>query len=461
MSVAASEESSSPFSVEFEQIVADHDDPRMFLRLGPVVGHDVAHRQAARQRVHRRQPAMDLAFLEIVTGVAERRRQRLQRGVDQFLIAEIGKRQRIGTRDQPVQDAVLADVMARALVVDAAAAECLRHEPGAGDLLAPERFVEQDRDPQIMRGPVEIGDVLDHRLAQLFAVPAHGAEPGMRQAHHHEIEVPRLRSLAVHHVELIAAGGRLADLEHPVIELDVGRDFAAQAIDQLFVAVLDRIQADIAVDIHHEVLQRVQPVGVVRLGRDVGAGHHLEEALGGIVVDELVEQFLGGHVGPGMLVVVGADAFVIFDRRHHIAAALAEALDRGCGLRTVFAAHARHVVEEFAVELDLLGVHRNRLQAEMLDQLAQRIGAGHRVIIDLGNAGLVHRGRRIEFARDDLAADPVGCLVDRDAAEVAELLFQIPGAHQPPGAAAYDCKIEHVFSASSRLPPKCSRFKSP
>ena len=173
-----------------EQIVADHDEPRMLLRLGPVVGHDVAHRHAARQRIDRRQPAMDLAFHEMIAGIAERCRQRFQRGVDQFLVAEIGKRQRIGTRDQPVQDAVLADVMARALVVDAAAAERFRHEPGAGDLLAPERFVEQDRDPQIMRGPVEIGDVLDHRLAQLFAVPAHGGEPGMRQAHHHQIEVP-------------------------------------------------------------------------------------------------------------------------------------------------------------------------------------------------------------------------------------------------------------------------------
>ena len=170
-----------------------------------------------------------------------------------------------------------------------------------------------------MRGPVEIGDVLDHRLAQLLAVPAHGRQPGMRQAHQHQIEVPRLRPLAVHHVELVAAGFGLADLEHAVIELDVGVDFGAQAVDQLLVAVLDRIQADIAVDIHHEVLQRVEAVGVVALGREVGARHHLEEALGGGIADFLVEQFLAGHVGPGMFVVVRADAFVIFERRHHLA----------------------------------------------------------------------------------------------------------------------------------------------
>jgi hypothetical protein len=305
-----------------------------------------------------------------------------------------------------------------------------------------------------MRRLVEISDVLDHRLAQRFAVPAHGGEPGMRQAHQHEIEIPRLRPLAVHHVELIAAAFGLADLEHAVIELDVRVDLGAQAIDQLFVAVLDRVQADIAVDIHHEILQRVEPVGVVAFGRQIRTRHHFEEALGGGIVDLLVEQFLAGHVGPGMLVIVGADAFVIFDRRHHVGAALAERFDPVRGLGAIFAAHARHVVQEFAVELDLLGVHRNRLQTEMLDQFAQRVGAGHRVIVDLGDAGLVHRGRGIEFAGDDLAADAVGRLVNRDAAEFAELPLQIPGAHQPAGAAANDCKVEHVGSVVSPGPTK-------
>ena len=149
-----------------------------------------------------------------------------------------------------------------------------------------------------------------------------------------------------------------------------------------------------------------------------------------------------------MLVVVRADAFVIFDRRHHLGAALAERFDRIRGLGAVFAAHAGHVVQQFAVELDLLGIHRNGLQAEMLDQLAQRIGAGHRVIIDLGDAGLVHRGRGIEFARQDLAAEPVGRLENGDAAKIAQLLLQIPGTHQPTGPAANDCKIQHLCSVT-------------
>ena len=153
-----------------------------------------------------------------------------------------------------------------------------------------------------------------------------------------------------------------------------------------------------------------------------------------------------------MFVVVRADTLVIFDRRDHRGAALAERLDRVGGLGAVFAAHAGHVVEQFAIEMNLLGIHRDGLQAEMLDQLAQRVGPGHRVVVDLGDTGLVHRRRGIELARQDLAAEPVGRLEDGDAAKLAQLLLQIPGAHQPARAAANDCKIQHVFSVVSGSP---------
>src|SRR4051812_807542 len=111
--------------------------------------------------------------------------------------------------------------------------------------------------------------------------------------------------------------------------------------------------------------------------------------------------------------------------------------------------------------MDLLGIHRDRLQAEMLDQLAQGIGTGHRVVVDLGDAGFIHGGRGIEFAREDLTAQAVGCLENRDATEVAEFSFQVPGAHQPPGAAADDCKVKHVCSVVLRArweAPELSRI---
>jgi hypothetical protein len=187
-------------------------------------------------------------------------------------------------------------------------------------------------------------------------------------------------------------------------------------------------------------------------GCDIGARHHLEETFCGRVSDFLVEHLLAGEIGPGMLVVVRADAFVILDRRHHLGARLAKRLDRVRSLRAIFAAHAGHVVEQLAIELHLLGVHRDGLQAEMLDQLAQRIGTGHRVVVDFGDAGFIYRGRRIEFARGNLAAEAVARLEQRNAAQIAQLPFQVPGAHQPAGAAANDCKIKHLNSAVSGAP---------
>ena len=50
-----------------------------------------------------------------------------------------------------------------------------------------------------------------------------------------------------------------------------------------------------------------------------------------------------------MLVVVGADAFVVLDRRHLLGQLLAEGDDRLGGLVAVFLAHPRHVVEQRAV----------------------------------------------------------------------------------------------------------------
>ena len=239
-----------------------------------------------------------------------------------------------------------------------------------------------------------------------------------------------------------------------MIEMDIGIDLGLQAVDQLFIAVLDRIQADIAVDVHDEVLQRIQPVGVVALGGEIGPRHHLEEAFCGGIVDFPVEQFLAGDVGPWMFVVVGADTFVVFDRRHHFGAALAKRFDRVRCPGAVFATHARHVVQKLAIEVNLLGIHRNGLQAEMLDQFAQRIRTGHRVIVKLGDAGFVHRGCAVELAGQDLAAETVGRLINGDAAKLAELLFEIPGAHQAAGPAANDCNIQHVSSVIPRRPSR-------
>src|SRR5262245_55314824 len=96
----------------------------------------------------------------------------------------------------------------------------------------------------------------------------------------------------------------------------------------------------------------------------------------------------------------------------------------------------------------------------MLDQIPQRIGTRHRVIVDFSDAGLVDRGRRIEFARENLAAKTIGRLEDRDAAKLAQFSLQVPGAHQPARTTANDSKIKHLDSAISRAPHRNARSKS-
>ena len=78
---------------------------------------------------------------------------------------------------------------------------------------------------------------------------------------------------------------------------------------------------------------------------------------------------------------------------------------------------------------------------EVNDELCRILGYGRSELLQKTWAEMTHP--------DDLAADAVRRLVDRDAAEVAELLLQIPGAHQPARAAANDCKVEHMCSVKS------------
>src|SRR4029077_8601973 len=75
----------------------------------------------------------------------------------------------------------------------------------------------------------------------------------------------------------------------------------------------------------------------------------------------------------------------------------------------------------------------------------QRVGTGHRVIVNLGNASLVDGGGGIEFARDNLAADAVGGFKNGDAAKFAQFLLEIPRAHQAARPSANNCKIQHMF----------------
>ena len=75
--------------------------------------------------------------------------------------------------------------------------------------------VEVVDEPGTRGGIPEVKDVSHGGIGpRQQPLPTHGGEPGMRQAHHHQIEVARPRPLAVHHVEAIAPFLGLADAGH-------------------------------------------------------------------------------------------------------------------------------------------------------------------------------------------------------------------------------------------------------
>jgi len=72
--------------------------------------------------------------------------------------------------------------------------------------------------------------------------------------------------------------------------MDVGVDLRPQAVDQLLVAVLDRIQADIAVISITKFFSALSPL-VLWASVAISIAHHLEEAFRGRILDLAIQQF--------------------------------------------------------------------------------------------------------------------------------------------------------------------------
>ncbi len=133
---------------------------------------------------------MYLAFEEAVAGFAvEVIWQRLEPAPDERLIVGVTERQRVGARQEPAEHAVSAGIVPRAFVINAATAEGIEHEPRTGDAAAPERLIEEHRDPQIVARPVVVSHMLSHRASQPHAGPFDRVQPRMRQRDDQSIEV--------------------------------------------------------------------------------------------------------------------------------------------------------------------------------------------------------------------------------------------------------------------------------
>ncbi|MNC95156.1 hypothetical protein D3C83_122030 [compost metagenome] len=75
-------------------------------------------------------------------------------------------------------------------------------------------------------------------------------------------------------------------------------------------------------------------------------------------------------------------------------------------------------------------MRRHGNEAEPGDESLQRVGSERRVVVALGDTGLVDVGGGAEPPRLQFAADTFACLVDRDA-RVRDLLLEEMGRHQP------------------------------
>ena len=117
----------------------------MLDRLGDVRRARVAHREAARLSAYRSRPPMHLAFDETVARfIPQLIGQRLERSRDESRIVGVAERERVGARQEPAENAVIARVVSRTFVVDTAAAEGVEHDPRTGEQPAPERSVEEE-----------------------------------------------------------------------------------------------------------------------------------------------------------------------------------------------------------------------------------------------------------------------------------------------------------------------------
>ena len=301
----------------------------MLVWLGLVRCDDVTQGTAARLPAHRSRPAMDLSFDHAPAGLRiQIVRQRFEDARNQRAIVAVAGRQRLGTREQPSQDAVRFGTVRRRIRIDATAAERVEHDPGSRQSITPERPIEQDRDAQVVAGPIVVGDMRRHRASQPLAVPRNLRQPLVWQREHHGIELvpgelpgtPGGKDVVV-----VTGDGHLHDrrVEHDVRPHQAG----GQGAWQHFHAAFDRILGAVASHRLEEVAKADQPGGQVRLGGHVAVGCDLEIPPGD-GMRNLVQDVGAGAGGPGMAIVVGPEPAVPASLRQHRDGLAAEILDR-------------------------------------------------------------------------------------------------------------------------------------
>ena len=167
----ASAESITPFRVEFEQVVADDDDPRESIRIGTMVFSASPHRPPRGDGVDRSHPAVDSPIDEKLPAFGQLQRQSVKAELLDTFIRCIGETQRRVSSDQKCELTQAARIVSYALVVHATPVESVHHPPISGDVLAPKRPFEQESGAQVMSWPIKMREVFVNGLPQRHGTP--------------------------------------------------------------------------------------------------------------------------------------------------------------------------------------------------------------------------------------------------------------------------------------------------
>ena len=424
-----------------EQVIADEVEAGVPGRLRDLPLLQPLDDVPARPRADRPEPAMDVPFEEMLAGGPHLGGQGVERLLDQLGVAEFAGGNGVAAGEQPGEDAERADVVPRALVVNAAAAEGVDHEERFVDRLAPERLAEEERNPQVVGGVVVVREVRLDRALEHVAAPIEAGQPGRRQRDGHGVELLGAR------LALAAVGDliRIADcaLFDPVdgrFKLDPRGDGVAEGVDQPLHAALDRVELAVLGIVDEVVVDPVKRVHPLGLGREVAVHQDLQVAPRGLVGD-LVEDRLERATEPGVIVVGGPRSVVKVAVLADRVGQRVEVLDR---LRRCLAEVEDQVgmgAEDMAVEDDGAALHADDGQAEdLLDEEPQGVLA---VLVELRRAGLVGDGRVVEELGHDLATEPGRGLEDGDVERLGAALPEEKRREEAPGPSADDGDPSH------------------
>ena len=352
-----------------EQVIADDIQIRMAGDIRVVAGLRLAHRKAGRETAHRVDPAFHLPFEEQLAGSGEATRQRVEHPVDESGVALIAEHRRCLAADQPAEDAEFATVEAGALVVDAAAAERVEHEERAGDLVAPERLLEEDADAEIVGGVIVERVMGVHRPGQRVAAPVDGRDPAVRQGDDDRLVLRDRLLAAVPALDDVVRVRQLLDARHRRLEADIGVDPSSELLSEPFDAAVDGVELHVVGLVHQVVLEAIHRVGLVGLRGQIAVDGHFDVATGDGVLD-LFEEVAEGLASKWIGVVFAPVGLVVLGRRDQRARPGNEALEFTTRRFPEDSTDVVEVTQDVAIEHDRAAAHLAGPKSKLINEFS-------------------------------------------------------------------------------------------